>query len=433
MKKILFALIVIFVFSSHDLYLKMDTYFMQPNTSATINLFNGTFDKSENVIDLDRMTDASLLGNGIRAKIDDTQWSEEDSITVLKFKTGESGTWVAGVSTAPRTIEMAATDFNDYLEHDGVLDVLAQRRKNDELENDATEKYSKHVKAIFQVGDKKTSDWQTELGYPIEFIPLNNPYEAHTGDILRVKLLLKGQPLADQLVYVDYKKTGDGHSHDQGGKDNTEHDHDHDTVETAPTEHAHTHGEKQENSAEHSHDRDEVGAKTTEHEHENEEAHRHEKDHENGVKHSHDHDAAEGKNAAHEHENDDTIEHGHSHAKDQENGAGHSHEQNSDEAGKDAPHTSGSELRTDSNGIINVKLKADGIWYLRTINLVKVDAPELTHESNWATLTFEVTHGHGEDSHSHTDEDEGNIPSYVFWIGSFIVLGGLFFWFNRKK
>ncbi|MEM0933853.1 MAG: DUF4198 domain-containing protein, partial [Bacteroidota bacterium] len=74
-----------------------------------------------------------------------------------------------------------------------------------------------------------------------------------------------------------------------------------------------------------------------------------------------------------------------------------------------------------------------GIWYLRTIHLVNSEEEGLTHESNWATLTFEVTHDHGVDkTHSHSHEEEG-FPTYLFWIGSVMVLGGLFFWFNRKK
>ncbi|HBR54214.1 MAG TPA: DUF4198 domain-containing protein, partial [Flavobacteriaceae bacterium] len=112
------------------------------------------------------------------------QWTEIDSMTRLTFTTGEAGTWVAGVSTKARTIELDADAFNSYLEHDGALDMLNERKTNNLLEEDAIEKYSKHVKAIFQVGDTKTDDYKTVLGYPIEFVPQSNPYEANTGGTL---------------------------------------------------------------------------------------------------------------------------------------------------------------------------------------------------------------------------------------------------------
>ncbi|WP_434036249.1 DUF4198 domain-containing protein [Formosa sp. 4Alg 33] len=345
MKKICMYLAFIVLLCSHDMYLKFDSYFLKPNTSVSVKLFNGTFQKSENVIDRDRMTDVSLVGNGVRTHVGEAQWREKDSVTILDFKTGEAGTWVAGLSTAPRVIDMSAEDFNGYLEHDGVVDMLACRRENDALGLDASEQYSKYVKAIFQVGDKTSDDWQTVLGYPLEFIPLSNPYSLNTGDELQVKLLSKGKPLVNQLVYANYVASKDGHSH------------------TEP----------------HSHDGGEI--------------HTHQQDH------------------------DSIDETGHSHG---EGAAPHQ-------------HTSGDQLRTDENGIITVKLAADGIWYLRTINLVHSEAPGLTHESNWSTLTFEVVHGHDESEHSHLDHEDDGIPSYVFWLGSFVVVFGLFFMFNRKK
>lgn len=332
MRKKILAILCIVLFCSHDMYLKMDTYFFRPNQEHQIFLFNGTFSKSENVIDRDRMIDASLLGNGNRIKIKDEQWTDKDSTTtILNFNTGVEGTWVAGVSTKPRNFAMTSDKFNSYLEHDGVKDVLQERKENGTLNDDAIEKYSKHVKTIFQVGDKTSEDWKTEFGYPIEFIPLENPYEKYTGDTLQIKLLRDSQPLQNQLVYADFKASAKGHSH-----------------------------------------------------HHNE-------------SHSHEHN-----------ENDHTHKDGEEHS-----------------------HTSGQELRTDSNGIVNLQLTNDGIWYLRTIHLVDSEEEGLTHESNWATLTFEVTHNHNKE-HEHTHSDDG-FSSYIFGIVSILVIGGLFFFFNRKS
>ncbi|MEO0875726.1 MAG: DUF4198 domain-containing protein, partial [Bacteroidota bacterium] len=36
--------------------------------------------------------------------------------------------------------------------------------------------------------------WQTVLGYPIEFVPLNNPYHLHAGEALNARLLWQGEP-----------------------------------------------------------------------------------------------------------------------------------------------------------------------------------------------------------------------------------------------
>jgi len=342
MKKLLPLLLVVALFSSHDMFLKLDSYFLQPDTEATIRLFNGTFAQSENVIIRNRMIDVSLVGNGKRMTQDTTQWSEQDNATLLSFKTGAPGTWVAGVSTRPNDIAMDAAAFNKYLEHDGIHDMLKWRKENNTLEEDAVEKYAKHVKTIFQVGDKKTDDWQTELGYPIEFIPTSNPYDLKPGDKFGVKLLFEGQPLRGQLVTIDAARAG----HD---------------------------------------------------------------------------------------------DHGHDHAE-----------------GEEHTHDEGTLLRTDVRGELTFPIDHEGVWYLRTINLVESQEAGLTHESNWATLTFEVGHGHAHGAHDHADADhghdhgdgvgahthddgsehehheEGGVPAYVFWVGSLAVLGGLFLFFNKQ-
>jgi len=399
MKKLLFLLFAFIVLSGHDMFLKLDTYFLAPNTDAIIKLYNGTFQMSENVIDRNRMIDVSIASQGKRIRVDTTQWSEKDSMTLLSLTTGAEGTYVAGVSTKARNIEMAADDFNNYLEHDGVFDMLEWRKANEAMEDDAIEKYSKHVKTIFQVGNIKTDDWNVELGYPIEFIPLANPYEMHTGDELSVKLLWKGNPLTNQLVFVDSEVSAYGHSH--GGDTDEAHDHSHD----GDNDEAHTHSH--DSDEEHSHG-DEVHSHSEEHSHDNEAAHSHDSD----GGHSHEDD----------HEHGDAETHSHDH----EDSAAHDDEDHS--------HATGTQIRTDDDGVVTFDLDSDGIYYLRTIFLENIDEPGLTHESNWATLTFEVAHDHGsaEADHIHEEDTAFGIPSYAYWLGSLAIVGILFFWFYKK-
>jgi hypothetical protein len=198
---------------AHELYIKFDSYFLEPHTSVSVPILNGTFDVSENSIARDRVPDISVVSPTGRAHIDTAQWLAEGDTTLLTFKTGEEGTYVVGASTTFRDLSLAAADFNEYLEHDGIPDVLEARRQNDELEVDVQERYSKHVKAVVQVGDKVTrpkSWWQfwkkdeltyaIVLGYPAEIVPLVNPYAITVGDELQVQCLVDGSPVANQLV-----------------------------------------------------------------------------------------------------------------------------------------------------------------------------------------------------------------------------------------
>jgi hypothetical protein len=177
-----------------------------PASSVTVSLYNGTFIKSENTIDRDRIADVTVVdGDGDVTHPASEHWRDEGKVTLLSFRAGAPGTHVVGVSTKPRMIELSAEDFNEYLEHDGVLDVLDARRKSGSLGSSAREHYAKHVKTILQVGDEVTGSWGHRFGYPLEIVPLASPSGLCPGDRLEFEVLADGKPAMDQLVYASYE------------------------------------------------------------------------------------------------------------------------------------------------------------------------------------------------------------------------------------
>ncbi len=212
-KKIILLLVLTVLFSSHDMFLKVNHYYLEPNEECTLSIYNGTFEKSENTIARYRMNKVVIAGPGSCLEPDSILWYEEDNITLLDFKTRGPGTYVAGVSTKPNSISLTATEFNEYLQHDGVLDVYILRTKNGELDKPAVEQYSKHVKAIFQVGDSLTKDYEKPIGFPIEFVPIKNPGTYKTGDIVKLQLISNGKPLPGHLVYIGSDPDHSTHNH----------------------------------------------------------------------------------------------------------------------------------------------------------------------------------------------------------------------------
>jgi len=195
--------------AAHDLFLKLDTYFLRPNARATVRLLNGTFRASEGIVRRDRLNDASIVApDGQVSHPDASAWRDVGEMTSFDVQTGEAGTYVVGVSTKPREIDLKAKDFNDYLAHDGIPDTLAERRKNNQLSKDVRERYSKHVRAIFQVGDARTDNYKHALGYPVEIIPQQNPYQLRAGGTLDVLCTLDGKPLANQFILAARERVG---------------------------------------------------------------------------------------------------------------------------------------------------------------------------------------------------------------------------------
>lgn len=195
---------------AHDMFLKPSQYFVAPNAAIPTVLLNGTFDKSSNSIDRTRLLDISLVGPAGRTRIDTTAWDPTGDTSRVTLKAGAAGTYVLGVSTKPNAIELDARDFNLYLKEDGLPDELARREKSGEINTDAHECYAKHVKAIVQVGDTRTDGHSTALAYPAEIVPLENPYAVAKGGTLRVRVLVDGQPVVNQLVVFGARTpTGD--------------------------------------------------------------------------------------------------------------------------------------------------------------------------------------------------------------------------------
>jgi uncharacterized GH25 family protein len=215
-KILIAALLVVVLFASaqaHDLFIKLDGYFLRPHSQAIVRLLNGSFRASEGAVARDRMRDVSVVApNRKISHPEATAWRDEGKTARLDLQTGEAGTYVVSLSTKPREIDLKAKDFNEYLAHDGLPDTLAVRRSNGESGKDIRERYSKHVRAIFQVGDARTGNYRMPLNYPIELIPQQNPYSLRAGQRLEVLCTLDGQPLTNQVVLAGYETEANGMS-----------------------------------------------------------------------------------------------------------------------------------------------------------------------------------------------------------------------------
>ena len=182
--------------AAHDLFLKLTDYLVRPNAPVRITALNGTFTSSENTIARSRVAELSLVSPSGRARIDTAQLSAAGTRTVIRARTGAAGTYLLGLSLRPSQITLGGTQFNDYLKEEGLGRIVEDRRRAGELQKGATERYAKHVKVIFQAGAARSDGYASVLGYPVEIVPLRNPYELGAGDTLRLRLLVNGSPAA---------------------------------------------------------------------------------------------------------------------------------------------------------------------------------------------------------------------------------------------
>lgn len=203
------------VLEAHDFFFRTDSFRIAPNSTIKLRALNGTFSKSENSITRDRLRDLSFVSPEGHAHPDTSMWSTSGDTSVLTLRVGKAGTYVAGASLRPREIDLKAAEFNSYLSDDGIPDVLVARKKSGEMDKDATERYSKHIKALIQVGATRTGDYSAVLDYPAELVPLDNPYALAPGSTLRVRALVDGKTVPNQLVVAGGRTPGEARFREQ--------------------------------------------------------------------------------------------------------------------------------------------------------------------------------------------------------------------------
>lgn len=201
------------VLLAHDLFLKLGSYYVRPGEAARVAVLNGTFSTSENAVAPGRLRDLSVVSPAGRRAIPRSAWRPSGDTSWLTVPTAEAGTYVIGASLTPSEIALTAAQFNEYLEHDGIPDVLEARREGGELNRDVRERYHKHVKTIIQVGGARTDSYRAALGYPAELVPLANPYDVRVGDTLAVRALVDGRPVGNQLVIAGGEPLSETGSH----------------------------------------------------------------------------------------------------------------------------------------------------------------------------------------------------------------------------
>jgi uncharacterized GH25 family protein len=108
--------------------------------------------------------------------------------------------WVV-VETPLASIELAPQKFLSYLEHEGLLDVIAKREASGQANEPGREVYSKYTKTALSDHNGSVRLLNRPVGLPVEIVPLT-PGPIHAGDTVRSRVLSQGMPVPDVQVRV---------------------------------------------------------------------------------------------------------------------------------------------------------------------------------------------------------------------------------------
>ena len=200
--------------AAHQTFLIADIYVLKPGTDNFLILKNGTYFESGYSITRKMSRDISLVMGGERKTPPDDEVKDVDSnpsykSTYIKVFAEKPGTGLAGLAAIPDYIALPAEMFAEYLEHEGLVDALAEFKATNKL-GTIRERYTKHAKGLFQVGAAPlTDDYKQKLGYKAEIFLDQNPGNAKVGDELGLQVLFEGKPLKNQILYVNHASRGE--------------------------------------------------------------------------------------------------------------------------------------------------------------------------------------------------------------------------------
>lgn len=112
----------------------------------------------------------------------------------------QPGLQILGYHSTPTLIELEAEKFEAYLTDKGLEKISALRAHRGERARKGKERFSRCIKALITVGEAPTGGSDRTLGFPLELIANDNPYQHDLNTPFSARLLFEGKPLAEALV-----------------------------------------------------------------------------------------------------------------------------------------------------------------------------------------------------------------------------------------
>jgi uncharacterized GH25 family protein len=131
-----------------------------------------------------------------------------DPAGVVRFTA--PGNYVITYRSNHAVTELPAAAFEAYLREKGLDDIAALRKLRGASGMKVREAYSRHSKALIQVGVGGGGSVDRPMGLPLELVAEPGMLPERVDGVRSFRLLYEGQPLAGALVTATRPGTGDG-------------------------------------------------------------------------------------------------------------------------------------------------------------------------------------------------------------------------------
>lgn len=189
---------------AHEYWFEPESFFLAPKEKTTVRLFVGDGlinDREERPFQHNKTPMFSVFSRA--GKRDLISRLKDGALPIYQFSGDAAGNYLLAMERNWTYITLEADKFDEYLRADGMEYIMAEREKLGESKNVGRERYSRFIKGLLQVGDKRDDTFKKKIGLKLELIPLENPYSKKIGDTISFQILFDGRPLTGRTVFAD--------------------------------------------------------------------------------------------------------------------------------------------------------------------------------------------------------------------------------------
>lgn len=185
--------------AAHDFWLLPDFFGFPDGSSVHVNARSGTGFPAGSAMQPTRVAEARIIGSNSDVKI--TEMAVEGTSLRLHSKPPAAGQYLvtAILTPPPRSNRVSPAGLVRFLRAEGgAAEATRLERDNAFMSRDTVVYASRSSAAtVVQLGNGGPRAFSKTAGYPLEFVPLNDPTALRVGDTLHVRILGNGKPAAN--------------------------------------------------------------------------------------------------------------------------------------------------------------------------------------------------------------------------------------------
>lgn len=186
----------------HEYFFEPKSFFVQVKQKIDLRLFVGEGLKKEE----ERSFEAAKV-RSFREYFGktgaDIKNNQENSMPFYSYTSGSAGNHLFALERNWSYITLESAKFEDYLREDGMEYIIAERAKLGESQKEGRERYSRFIKTLLQIGEKRDKTYKEKTALKLDITPLENPYSKKSGDNLSFQVLFDGKPLVNRTAFAD--------------------------------------------------------------------------------------------------------------------------------------------------------------------------------------------------------------------------------------